>query len=331
MGQKCPFLGYINLEKLLYRILSGKIIVDIEKIYVVHTVSFSHKYWAEKVYERNLAECLAEGVISKEDKMFELMLFRNKLPYDYKTQLKDKQKILEDRKVDLYEAVKEKKTKEAEEIRLNINNITGEVGELLTKMHCLDSITAEGISELEKNKYLLRKSLKKKVSNKTLEEITEWMATNYIKESDYRKIARSNQFFNMISAKSSLFKNHPLTDEQMTLMYWHRFYKGVLRSQEKPFDWVISDDLALDGWYISQSRKTSKSDSISYVESKMSSNAVRNSEEVYIIAPKHMADVIYDANDGTGKAYAKAKFNLIDKGKLNESTEQRLGQGFGIK
>lgn len=313
----------------MYRILSGKIIVDIDKTYIIHPLKYEYRYLAEKLYEETLQECLDDECISKDDDKFKLVLFKRKLPFNYKDQLEKNRKDIENKKVELYEAMKEKK--DAVKIKEDITELDNKVMEILSILHSMDSITAEGVAEMVKNKYVLRKSIKSKVNDSILDNIMFWLAKNSINEKEFRKIARSNQFFNMVaSAKDNLFKNYPLTDEQTTLMYWYRFYKNVFEHQEKPFEWIIEDDWALDGWYIYQSRKTGKSESINYVEGKMLSDAVRNSKEVYVVGGAKMNEVVYNANDDTGKAYIRAKESLVNKGKLSESAEQRLGQGFGV-
>lgn len=304
--------------------------MDIGKIYVIYPIKYEYRYIAETIYSDVLTECLQDSCVSKHDQAFELILFRQKLPFNYKENLEKDRKSLDNKKVELYEIAKEKG--DTANVRKEIEELDNRIGFILGKLHCMDSITAEGVAEIEKSRYILKKSLKKKVSNTTLEMIMGWLARNSITEKDYRKIARSGQFFNIVnSAGSSLFKNYPLTDEQMSLMYWYRFYKNVLESQDRPFEWIIDDDLALDGWYIQQSRKAAKTESINYVEGKIHSDAVRGSQEVYVIGGAKMAETVYNANDASGRAYIKAKQGLINKGKLNESTDNSLGKGFGIK
>lgn len=313
----------------MFRILSGKIIVDIGRTYIIYPLKYEYRYLAEKLYEETLFECLQDECISKDDKKFEIMLFKLKLPFNYKEQLEKAKKDMDDKKVDLYDTMKEKK--DATAIKETIKGIDTKIMEILSKLHCMDSISAEGVAEVTKNKYLLRKSIKSRVSDSTLDEIMFWLSKNSINESTYRSIARSNHFFNIVACcGGNPFKNYPLTDEQMSLMYWYRFYKNVFEHQEKPFEWIIEDDWALDGWYIHQSRKVGKAESINYVEGKMISDAVRNSKEVYVVGGAKMAETVYNANDASGKAYIKAKESLINKGNYSESTEQKLGQGFGV-
>ncbi len=276
--------------------MSGKIIVDIGNTYIIHPNRYEHKYLAEELYEKTFDECIADNVISKEDKLFEITLFKRKLPFNYKEQLKEKQADIEEKKVALYYAVNEKQEDEANRIRKEIDRVSNEVMGIFEILHSLDNMTAEGIAEIEKNKYLIRKSIKKRVSDKVIVSIMEWLSRNYIKEGEYRKLAKSGKFSNLINSKIKAFKNWPPTDEQLTLMHWYRFYTSVFSHQERPFEWVINDDLALDGWYIMQSRKLSRADSINYVESKTFSEGTRNAQELYVIAPKEMAATIDNAN-----------------------------------
>lgn len=314
-------------KKTLYRILSGQIIIDIGRIYVLKPNKNIHKYRAEIIYEETLQNCIEDGVLSKEDMKFRLLLFKNKLPPNYQSILDENRAKIDDKKIELYETFKEKKNTQF--VREEIGTLMANTSDILEKLHSMDSLSAEGIAEMAKSRYLICRGIGQKLKDSELDMIMMWLSQKSIRESDFRKIARSNQFFNMAST-SSLFQNKTLTDEQLTLMYWHRFYKSVLEHPEKPFDWIIEDDWALDGWYLHQSRKAGKAESINYVEGKMHSDSVRGSQEVYVFGGQKMAKTVYEANDASTRAYIKARETLINKGKFDANVEQKLGQGFGI-
>lgn len=316
------------MNKLLFRILSGQIIVDISgKKYIINTVSYANKYLAEEFHEELIEQLRYEEILSKDNPAFIIGLYKEGLKPSYKEDMKAIAEKVDELKLKLYEIVNEKG--DAQALRNSIKKLNDDLLEILGKLHQKDSITIEGMAEFEKTKFLLRKSLNRKVSELTLDKIISWITKNYIKEEDYRKIARSNLLSNIIEAGDP-FKNHPLTDEQITLMYWYRFYKNVMSHPEKPFDWVIEDDWALDGWCIKQNKKNKASDAEQYVESKMTSDAVRNSTEVYIprTPGTDMAAVIDEANSPAAKTYKDLKFALINKGKMNESNDIRLTESF---
>ena len=318
--------------KELHRILSGKIIADInKKYYVLYPISHEKKYLIEKRCEELLEEYLQNpNIMSQNDLKFKALLFRLGLPPNYKDMMEKLSKDLEEKKIEVYHKVKEKA--DSSQAKKEISIINGKINELYYKLHSMDGVTSEGQIERYKARKEIQARLKKKVSVRTLDNIIEWITKNYIKEEMYRKIARSSSFANMINA-GRVFKNYPLTDEQISLMYWYRFYKNINGHSDKPFDWVIEDDLALDGWCIYQSRKVANQENVNYVESKIMSEAVRNSEEIYVVRQPgtNMHEEVFNANDATGKALIQARFNLINKGKLDVSTEQQLSKGFGLK
>lgn len=318
------------MTKELYRILSGKLIINLYgNRYILNPLSYKQKYLLEEYYQEILEENLQNpDIMSQKDIKFKFLLFRHGLDPKYEETIKSNNKDIENKKLSIYELVKEKG--KAEEEKKDLSRLNEQNSTLFYKLHQKDSITAEGMAELCKIRKSIRMGLKEKVSENTIEDIMQWMSENFIREETYRKIARSTTFINIVNASPNVFSNFPLTDEQITLMYWYRFYKNVSEHSEKPFDWVIEDDAALDGWCIFQSRKSGKSESVNYVESKILSDAVRNSEEVYVVRQPgtNMHDEVFSANDATGKAMIKARFNAIERGILNESNEQKL-KGLG--
>ncbi len=284
------------------------------------------KYRAENEYLKNLEELKADpDIFSKEDPGYIVSLYREGLSPDYKDKMKKIGTEIEGLKVKLYDLVKEKG--DAKEIRSQIVRKNEELMSILRILHCKDDITAEGMAEVQKAKYLLRKSLNVRVDESTLDRIAIWLGLNYITEAQYREVARSTKLNNYMVAGNP-FHNEPLTEEQLNLVYWHTFYKNVGSHPEKPFDWVIEDDWALDGWCIVQSESNKRSEAEQYVEGKMKSDAVRSSSEVYIPREpgKDMSEVIEQANSPAAKAYKAAKFAMINRGTLNESADIKLAK-----
>lgn len=298
------------------------------KRYIIRPISYSHKYLAEKLYEETLEELkMDKDFFSRDDDRFKFILIREGLKPSYKDDMKKISDEIEESKLSLYEIVNEKG--DDSKIVDKIKTLNKDLLDILASLHQKDSVTIEGIADMQKTRYLIRTSLNKKVDESELNSIISWLGQNYIKEEDYRKIARSSALNDIVSAGKP-FKNYPLTDEQITLMHWYRFYKNVYEHPERPFDWVIDNDWALDGWCIKQSKKNKTEDAKRYVDSKITSDAVRNSTEVFI--PRQpgtdMSKIIDDANSPEAKAYKKAKFALINRGKLDESTDVKLAESF---
>jgi hypothetical protein len=320
------------MSKELFRILSGKIIADIgQRKYVLNPISHEKKYLIEKKCEELLEEYLQNSeIMSQKDIKFKALLFRLGLPPNYNEVMKKLSKDMEDKKVQIYESANNKG--DTSHLKAEYKAINDKYNVLFYKLHSMDTITSEGLVDLYRARKEIGARITRRVSTRTIDAIIEWLTRNYIKEETYRTLARSSTLSNMINA-GNIFNNYPLTDEQISLMYWHKFYVNVSSHQEKPFDWIVNDDLALDGWYISQSRKVASQESVNYVDSKIISNQVRNSEEVYVVRQPgtNMHEEVLNANDATGKALIQARFSLINKGKLDVSTEQQLAKGFGLK
>jgi hypothetical protein len=308
------------MDKNLYRILSGLVRCHInEAIYIVRPLKLVTRYRAEEIYEEALEDALQNGCWSQKDYKFINYLFLNGLRPDYKERLQDIEKDIEDKKVEIFELATERKdsTKQREsliECNKENNSVFGE-------LHKFDYLTAEGIAEIQKSRFLLEKSLGRyQLSNGMLDKIAAHLVENRIQESEYRKIARSNEWALIKGAAEFInLKKDVYTDEQLNFYYWANFYDNIYQHPDKPLKHVIDDDIALDGWCIVQLRKSSGNDARRYVDGKIVSADVANSQEVVVFGGKEMAKTIYDANDGLAKGMMKAKFNAINKGKYDES------------
>ena len=92
--------------KELHRILSGKIIADInKKYYVLYPISHEKKYLIEKRCEELLEEYLQNpNIMSQNDLKFKALLFRLGLPPNYKDMMEKLSKDLEEKKIEVISA-----------------------------------------------------------------------------------------------------------------------------------------------------------------------------------------------------------------------------------
>ena len=172
--------------KELHRILSGKIIADInKKYYVLYPISHEKKYLIEKRCEELLEEYLQNpNIMSQNDLKFKALLFRLGLPPNYKDMMEKLSKDLEEKKIEVYHKVKEKA--DSSQVKKEISVINGKINELYYKLHSMDGVTSEGQIERYKARKEIQARLKKKVSVRTLDNIIEWITKNYIKEEMYK-------------------------------------------------------------------------------------------------------------------------------------------------
>lgn len=320
-------------DRILYRILYGKIRCKLpEKTYLIYPVTILDRLRAEEIYEETLESALLKGCYSREHPTYLNLLFLEGLNPNFKQLLSANNKSIENSKIDLYQAFVD--MKDYSEPKKNITRLIAENTNILMARYALDHLTAEGIADFQKNRHLIRSGLKSKVDDTTLSRIASWLAKNRLEEADYRKAARSNTWSLISNAQHSytfsLFQN-PLNDEQLNFLYWSKFYTNIYQHPEKPFDTVVEEDWALDGWCLIQKRKHSKVESENYVNSKITSAGVANSDQILIMAEnQEMAQKIYDANDQNARNMIKARKVLIDKGKLDVSKETQISKGFGI-
>ena len=105
-----------------------------------------------------------------------------------------------------------------------------------------------------------------------------------------------------------------LNNEQTSLIGWSRFYDGVYESLDRPNDDIIKDDIALDGWSISEDRKRKEEQKKSEGE-KMLPDNMQNAGEILIpVKSKREQENVLALNDSYGKSVLKSKKKQFAKG-----------------
>ena len=194
---------------------------------------------------------------------------------------------------------------------------------LLGQKHAFDEITLEGYCELLKSNYILSRSVYDEndrlcfldgANNEEFDSVSKHIAMNAITPSQFRKIARSNQWAYYWNVnKGHLYETAVVdwTDEQRILTSMSRMYDGAREHPESPPDDVFEDDDAFDGWAISERRKNEKEKAKSRAE-KMLPGKLGKSQEIFVKAnSNHQAKDIYSLNDTQAKGIINERKNVV--------------------
>ena len=115
-------------------------------------------------------------------------------------------------------------------------------------------------------------------------------------------------------------KRSTFTGFQLSIIGWSTYYEGVYQSMDRPSEDIIDDDIAIDGWSISQQRKRKEEDKKRQAE-KMLPEKMSNAGEVFIpVRNRKEAEDVMNLNDGAGKAKIRSlKKDLQTQGSLSDS------------
>ncbi len=320
-------------EKLVYRILSGKIRLTRygkdKEILVIKSAPPIVKYEAAELYEEVLELANYHEVLSDGD--IDVLLLKNKLWDAAKEQrLLDLPKEMEDAKVELYEIVKN--SGQTEEIRLKLLSKKAAFNELYAERHTYDYLTKHGFASHIRNKFILGRTTYKNGKRYKYESEADYdvvmglLAKNRIDETEIRELARSEPFrsYWYLSKNGNLFGEVSLyTEDQKTLCSWARLYDSVYESNEAPPERVINDDDALDGWLITERKKREGNTFKKEAENTFIKNPkIKNAREVFIVAnPKEGRTVakIEAMNDSVALFMKRQRMMVLqEKGTVRE-------------
>lgn len=123
----------------------------------------------------------------------------------------------------------------------------------------------------------------------------------------------------------SLFgiRANELNDNQISLLYWSKIYDNIQESQDPPAQTMMQDHIAVDGWFIKQSK--AKEGDKRFAENKAS--------EIFVVAKnKQEVSEINALNSLEGQRILKSRAkDLKEKGDLDEFNFSHVKQDLAMK
>jgi len=299
-------------KPLINRLLSGIVIYKLkDKTINIKPAKVEDKAFAEfyslEIYE----DALLEGILKKED-LHELLIEKGWWTKEQDEKIETISKNLEQMKLDYYNNFFRDETKKY--IKQNIDKQTKNVTELHEKKHLFYDKSCEYLKKFSYDVFLVEKNAfvgdHSALNYFKIHSIVYAYYSNTLNDKHIRKIAKSLEWKSLWNAsKNDLFhtKGCELTQEQISLVTWAKFYDGVSESMEKPSDEVIADDLALDGWCISESRKRKEEEKKRKGE-EMTSDQLNDAGEIFVpVKNKREQDQVLALNDPYGKSVIRSK------------------------
>jgi|688.fasta_scaffold37077_3 hypothetical protein len=316
-----------NTEYLLYRILCGFYYIEYnDKKYKVIYPSLDIKYQAEQVYLSTLDDHKFDTEWFSELDLRIFLEKQNIWNNDKENYLKSQQNLLEKSKIDLYKDysngdLKKKHKKLIQSLYKNIND-------LIIEKESFNYLTLNFFANTVKHEFLLMNTifnndillLNNKSDHKTIQEISIIILKEQISMNKLRKIARSDIWKSYYN-DNGIYANGVINtnDDYRNLVNLTKMYESIKQHPECPTEDIISDDDALDGWFLLQKDKSTKEKQKNQVLDRVRGNKIKDAKELFIITQdKQETDQIFGLNDPKTMRDIKNSVELAkQKGKVS--------------
>lgn len=305
-------------ELVASRIVSGTVRFRIgDDWYSLRNSSAEDRYIANQIYEESVKDGERNNLYSEED-VLDLLIDQRTWTLEEEELFLKLPKEIEEFKVKLFELTF--KTNESKVIRKALGIAKERFQELAEKRGSHNHLTVHGNATLAKQRYLLSRSIydhsgaRIDPDSRLFDRATEAFYSSRLDESVLREVARTEPWRTTWSNKGheqGLFgiPSAQYTDEQTSLVSWSGLYENIQSHPECPIEEVINDDDLLDGWMITQRRKTKKPAGIN-----ITNERIRNSQEIFIMAETpEDAKRVMELNDPSVMRTMKQRFNHLDK------------------
>lgn len=338
-------------EKSYYisRIVSGQFRYYIDnKEFVIRNVSLENQYLAEELFRSILDGGIKDGLMSEDD-VLNFLIDQGIWTVEQQESFSKIEKDIEEFKVQIFKS--KFRSDERKLLKFNLAHFRNLHSELYSVRHSYDHLSAMGLAQTARYKYLTAcsiyykngKPLWSKPSsnyrankyNYIIDETLSSLSKNRISESTFRELARTDPWRSIWGCRESaglgLFGKaaSELTEEQRVLSLWSLTYDNIFNSPEKPDAKTVEDDDALDGWIILQQRKSKVEEKERF---KIDNEKIANSDEVFIIADNiEDAREIEELNSDMGKMLKRQKMNMVQtRGTVNEADFPEVQQKFAL-
>lgn len=306
----------MDLEDLLYRVISGYYYVTVDNIiYKIYSPNLRLKQKAHNLYlsiiednKYDTSSWISKTVIDNLLKIYDIW------DSNRESNLNHLIKSLENAKIELYLNFSKTKTKES--IKKLIGTINKQINDNLNKKHYFDCLTLEYYSSSVKNQYLLMNTVYSENDTKIfgdsledvdtifLEKIIYEIYNNSISMDNIKKLANSDLWRSYWdSSKDSIFEGKVTdwTEEQRSLINITKMMDAIREHHERPPEEVFNDFDALDGWILHQKQTAEKEKKKEQISNMVSgTNKKERMDEVFVLTQSpEEAKEIFSLNDPT--------------------------------
>ena len=316
-------------EFLVFRVRSGAYKISYSGFNIkVITPTIEQELEACEVYDESYYDCLNEDIMTEEE-CFNWMIENYLWSYEEEAKAKEVQKEIENLKVNVYKKFNNGKLRESARAYLR----AGESGleDLKSKKNVYQGNTCEGIAQLDKSLFLLEQCSyiggeKLDMDSVSANDLLNKLYSMMLPEKDSRELARSEPWKSLWALKGNgefkLFSNsgRELSIDQKNILVWSTMYDNIQESMDCPFDKIIADDDALDGWFIEQKRKQEREKSVDQIEESITNPRIKNAQEIIVFTDnKEDSRAVHEMNSINAKVIkSERKATLNKKGSAKD-------------
>jgi hypothetical protein len=315
-----------DLELLLYRVLSGKILFTYKnEQYELKNSSVDIKYEAQILYDSIINDEKYNDWIRAED-LDDMLISLGLWSKDTNKIIKDIEKKIERSKVDMFlsAALSDKVRK----IKKLLSEYRNQLNKIMDYKNDLFSHTLEGYASSIKNEYILCNTVFKNNMRVFPKQVSSDQAS-YVYFNDlvtevnkqnigidsYKELARSSMWRSYWNCNKEKVFNKAVcdwTDDQRTTVSVTRMYDNIYDHPDCPSDNVIEDDDMLDGWMIHQREKNQKAKKQAQIDEM--NPKLKNAQEVFLIPQsKEEIEDIIGLNSPDSLRRMKEKMNYVQQ------------------
>jgi hypothetical protein len=319
----------MELEFTLLRILKGRLTYrrgDLSLFIVEPNQDLMFK--SIDIYDKAYEKAYGEGLYLKQD--VEELLMTHNLWSPFEDQ--ELEKLKKDNEELKYQCFKNyHKKRELSSLKMAIDINEKKYNKIAARKYQFDQLTCEGVASQIRWNWLIENSTFYQDESPydwkhaRLETLVKFYENSFITASDFRSIARLDQWrsmWNLGKKTGSLFDkpSYLLSRDQLTLCSYSTMYDNVYESPDCPDDKVIEDDYCLDGWFIDQKRKGEKYKKEKQSESVLTNSKIANSPEIFMVASDvSEIDTINSMNSHHSEMIKKERMQTIKNKGVVES------------
>ena len=289
-------------DDLINRIISGyQLIKYNKKIYKLAKPGTDLKIAANILYQEQYEENLFSNFVLKQD-INNILISSGIIAKDFEEKLNITEKSLEKAKIDLFKNFYTPSQKNKAKNR--ISAISKALNQAYSEKHSFDFLILENYCENIKNEYIIANSLYvydhqnlvfknyPNIDYVLFNEITQNISKNIISVTEYKKLARSEEWRKIYSAGDVNIFSGPTseyTEEQKALISISKMYDKIYEHPECPDQEIIEDDDALDGWMLHHQQENKRRKIEKGVDKSLGKHA--GAGEVFLMAGNNQQEI----------------------------------------
>lgn len=316
-----------QVSNLIDRIILGKYVFIVDNVkYCLVNPNINTKIKSNFIYDKIYSDHLYDTSFVDPDRLDFMLKLQCIIPKDYEKKVKQLEKDIENIKVGLFKNYKRKISRES--YKISLKKEQDNLNKLYNQKNSWDFLLLTNFANRQRVEFLFANSIYSyesgdlifnydNLDTKSLHYFLDILQNDPLKQIvTYKHIATNNLWKNYWTCdKSRIFNSAVVdwTDEQRTLVSISKMFDSIYENPECPEDDILQDFDALDGWIISQRRKSIAEKKQRGVKEILGKNT-KDGGEVFLMANNEEdAEDILDMNSDEAMFNYKTRIDMLNK------------------